>query len=253
MKVRLFLYVVTFLLVAGCASRNPAELSDVTEPSREATSDEWVCTGVAGSEQWYCAPDELELVKLIRELGVEDVDNLERTTAIDLATNQLATAPVITRETHPQSTDPISDTISAVSIAESQDHQELEALTETITTEEDSDHVENTLKTLPETDQASDSSSTTSVLSEPPGTWLVQVASFRTTERAETFIDSNRDHTFERFKVQVNEETFYTLILAETFENSLSAVERAELLSLNQTTSKPWVRTVRSLKAALIE
>ena len=254
MKVRFFLYVAAFSLVAGCASRAPVELSEVTEPSRAETSDEWICTGVAGSEQWYCAPDELELVKLIRELGVEDVDSLERTTAIDLATNQIATTPVPTDDTEPQTTDPISDTtVSTVSIAESEDRQELEAPPEKIAAADDSDTVESSLETPTETDRAAENSSTASVLSHSPGTWLVQVASFRTTERAETFMNSNRDYTFERFKVQVNEETFYTLILAETFENSLSAVEKAESLSLNQTTSKPWVRTVRSLRAALVE
>ena len=253
MKVRFLLYVVTFTIVAGCASRNPVELSEVTEPSRTEASDEWICTGVAGSEQWYCAPDELELVKLIRELGVEDVDSLERTTVIDLATNQTATTPVSTHDTEAQTTDPISDTISAVSIAESEDRQALEARAETIAAADDSDTAENSIETPTETEQASESSSTASVLSNSPGTWLVQVASFRTSERAETFMDSNPEYTFERFKVHVNEETFYSLILVETFENSLSAVERAESLSLVQTTSKPWVRTVRSLKAAVIE
>lgn len=253
MKVRFLLYVVTFTIVAGCASRNPVELSEVTEPSRTETSDEWICTGVAGSEQWYCAPDELELVKLIRELGVEDVDSLERTTIIDLPTNQTATTPVPTHDTEAQTTDPISDTISVVSIAESADRQALEARPETIAAADDSNPVENRVETPTETDQASESSTTASVLSNSPGTWLVQVASFRTSERAETFMESNSEYTFERFKVHVNEETFYSLILAETFENSLSAVERAESLSLTQTTSKPWVRTVRSLKAAVIE
>lgn len=253
---RFLLYVATFSLVAGCASRNPVELSEVTEPSREETSDQWICTGVAGSEQWYCAPDELELVKLIRELGVEDVDTLERTTAIDLSTNETVTttsAPDTTHDTEPRTTVQVSDTVAAVPTAEPEDPQESIDQPETIAVATDSDPVENTPETQPASDEEVETTSGDSVLSNSPGTWLVQVASFRTTDRAKTFIDSNRNYTFEKFKVRVNEETFYSLILAETFENSLAAVERAESLSLNQTTSKPWVRTVRSLKAVLIE
>ena len=253
MKLRFFLCVATFILVAGCASRTPVELADVTEPSREATSDQWICTGVAGSEQWYCAPDELELVKLIRELGVEDVDNLERTTAVELATKQAEPIPATPLDSEPQATIPISATTPAAPPAEPKDLQELAEPTETIAVDHDSDLVENTPPTPTETEQVTESSPVDSVLSNPPGTWLVQVASFRTQERAETFLESNRDHTFERFKVRVNEDTFYTLILSEIFEDSLSAVETAESLSLKHTTSKPWVRTVRSLKAALVE
>lgn len=253
MKVRFFLYVAAFLLIAGCASRDPVELQEVTEPTREMTSDQWICTGVAGSEQWYCAPDELELVKLIRELGVEDMDNFERTTVAELATEQIEPIPATPQDSEAQTTIPISETIPAAPTPESEDLQELEEATETIAVADDSDPIETIPETLPETDQDVETTQADSVLSHSPGTWLVQVASFRTSERAETFMESNRDYSFEKFKVRVNEETFYTLILAETFEDSLSAVETAGSLSLNETTSKPWVRTVRSLKAALIE
>lgn len=253
MKVRFFLYVAAFSLIAGCASRNPVELEDVTEPSRAATSDQWICTGVVGSEQWYCASDELELVKLIRELGVEDMDNFERTPVVELATEQIKPISPTPLDSEPRTTIPVSETIPAAPTPESEDLHELEEATETIAVADNSDLIETIPETLPETDQVTESSPADSVLSNSPGTWLVQVASFRTSERAETFLESNRDYTFEKFKVRVNEETFYTLILAETFEDSLSAVETAGALSLNETTSKPWVRTVRSLKAALIE
>lgn len=253
MKVRFFLYVVAFSLMAGCASRNPVELTDVTEPSQEETSDQWICTGVGGSDQWYCAPDELELVKLIREMGVEDLDDLERTTAVDLATSQPEPIPATPLDLEPQTTTPITATTPAVRTSEPEDVQEVEENLEAVTVAVDSDLVDETAQTLPDTGQLAESSPVDGVLSNPPGTWLIQVASFRTSERAGTFLESNPDYRFEKFKVQVNEETFYTLILAETFEDSVSAVETAELLSLNQTTSKPWVRTVRSLKAALIE
>lgn len=250
MKFFVLLCILTIVFGTGCASRNPVELEEITEPSRAITSDKWICTGVRDSEQWYCAPDELELVKLIRDLGVEEGNDVELTSLRELTPPQTVTVELTTLDSETPASSDIPPIVPQPEYENTQESRE--APERTVTVAETAELVQ-PHKTTSDDKWEEAEPNELSVLQSSPGSWLVQVASFRTTERAETFENSNSAYTFETFKVEVNDTIFYTLILAETFDNSTAARNAAELLSLNHTTSKPWVRTVRSLKGVLVD
>ena len=155
------------------------------------------------SPEWFCAPDELSLVAVIRDAGInfsEDDWKSSPQTTLDSNQDEWSSADSATRAS--------GDTIDGLQLSK---------------------------------------------LTGAPEDWVIQVAAFRSMSRVEDFIAANEHIDFETYQISIRGSTFYSLILSEFFESREEAQNASDSLDLAESTSAPWIRTVRSFRAIVVE
>ena len=209
----LFFALLVFLYITGCGTRGGQNVEINPDMEAESGPESWICGTVGESTQWLCADSETKLIQLMRETG-----------------QQSSTPATAGRQ--------VPDSPPKVPLTETQKEQE-----------EDSELVfSQSSQSTATKNEGSDVRSGDIV-----GAWIVQVASFRTKDRATTFMQSNSMYEFEHFEVTVQGVDYHTIVLKGRYPTFEDAVKASETLVLRDSSSDPWVRTFASLQTNLNE